>query len=290
MTTIGVACSQLALVVGDRDGNLALAQGAVREAAARGARLVVLPELLASGYVFRDRDEAYALSEPARTGPTAAVLTALAGELDLVLVAGVCEREDGPVLRNSALLVDADGVRAVYRKVHLWDGESLVFVPGDAPPAVVDTAVGRVAVMVCFDLEFPEWVRLAALEGADVVAVPANWPRGTWPDGERPGEVVRAQAAASSNRVWLMVCDRAGTERGVEWVGGSVVVDPDGFPVAGLDVGPAASPSRPGIHVAQIDPGRARDKRVSARNDVLADRRPALYAGLSATRPGPPSV
>jgi len=282
-----VACAQLALSVGDRAGNLARAQAAVRDAAARGARLVVLPELMASGYVFTDAQEARSLAEPAADGPTARLLQDLAAELDLVLVAGVCEldRSQDPdgVLHNSAILVDASGVRAVYRKAHLWDAEKLVFTPGDDGPAVVDTALGRLAVMICYDLEFPEWPRLAALAGAEALCVPTNWPRTRWPDGERPGEVVRAQAAASSNRVWVLACDRTGAEREVDWTGGSVVIDPDGFPVTELFSGPSGGTSRAGLALATVDLSRARDKAVSARNHVLADRRPQLYAGLVAT-------
>lgn len=283
MSPTVVACAQPALAVGRPEENLAVAEGLVRDAAAQGARLVVLPELLASGYVFRDAAEAAALAEDPRTGRTATLLGALARELDVVLVAGVCERDDADppgMLRNSALVVDAGGVRAVYRKAHLWDAESLVFTPGDAPPAVVDTVIGRLAVMVCYDLEFPEWVRLAALAGADVVCAPVNWPRLGWPDGERPAEVTRAQAAASTNHVWLLVADRCAAERGVEWIGGSVIVDPAGFPTARVDVGRAAEPSRPALLLAQIDVEAARDKRTSERNDVLGDRRPELYRDL----------
>jgi 5-aminopentanamidase len=282
-----VACAQLALTVGDRTGNLALAEAAIRDAAAQGARLVVLPELMASGYVFADAREARALAEPAADGPTATLLRALAAKLDLVLVAGVCELDRSPdpagVLRNSAILVDPSGVRAVYRKAHLWDAEKLVFTPGDDAPAVVDTAVGRLGVLICYDLEFPEWPRLAALSGADALCVPTNWPRSRWPDGERPGEVVRAQAAASSNRVWVIACDRVGAERGVDWTGGSVVLDPDGFAVTELFTGPSGGTSRPGLALARVNLSRARDKAVSARNHVLADRRPQLYGGLTAT-------
>lgn len=283
MSPIVVACAQPALAVGRPEQNLAAAQALVREAAGQGARLVVLPELLASGYVFTDAAEASRLAEDARTGSTATLLTSLARELDLVLVAGVCERDaaDPPgVLRNSAVLVDASGVRAVYRKAHLWDAEPLVFTPGDEPPPVAETAVGRVALVVCYDLEFPEWIRLAALAGADVLCAPVNWPRSTWPDGERPGEVTRAQAAASTNHLWLLVADRCGAERGTDWVGGSVVVDPDGFPRARVDVGRADEASRPALLLAEIDVATARDKRISARNDVLGDRRPHLYGGV----------
>jgi predicted amidohydrolase len=127
--------------------------------------------------------------------------------------------------------------------------------------------------MVCYDLEFPEWVRVAALAGADLLCAPTNWPREPRPSDERPAEVVRVQAGASSNRMFIAVCDRCGGERGVEWTSGTAIVGPDGFPLAG----PVCA-DEPTTIMARCDLARARDKRTSERNDVFADRRPELYA------------
>jgi predicted amidohydrolase len=271
-----VACCQLAPVFGALDANRALAARAVEAAAARGARLIVLPELVSSGYVFRDADEARALAEPA-DGPTVTGWAELARELDVVIVGGFCEVDEDGVLRNSAALVDPDGVRAVYRKAHLWDRESLVFVPGDEPPAVVDTAVGRIGVMVCYDLEFPEWARLPALAGAQLLVAPANWPADSVLPGEDPGEALRARANACVNRMWVAVCDRHGPERGVDWVGGSLIADPDGRVASG-----PPEDGEAGLVIADCDLALADDKRTSERNDVLADRRPELYGAVAA--------
>ena len=92
------------------------------------------------------------------------------------VVAGFCELGEDGRLYNSAAVVSGDAVLAVYRKAHLWDAEKLVFTPGGGPPPVVDLPFGRVGLMICYDLEFPEWVRLAALGGADLIAAPVNWP------------------------------------------------------------------------------------------------------------------
>ncbi len=270
-----VACCQIGPRIGEPDANRAAGVAAAQAAAARGAAIVVLPELSASGYVFRDMAEARDLAEPA-DGPTAAGWAALARRLAITIVGGICELGADGLLYNTALVVDAGGVRAVYRKAHLWDAEKLVFTPGADPPPVIETAGTSLAVMVCYDLEFPEWARLPALAGARLLCVPANWPAAPRPAGERPMEVVRAQAAASVNRMFVAVCDRMGAERGVDWVGGSVIIDPDGWPVAG---------PQPGDHevtiAADCDLASAADKRISDRNDVLADRRPALYGGVS---------
>jgi predicted amidohydrolase len=268
--SVRVAVHQLAPVIGDLDGNRARALAAIDAAAAAGAQVVVLPELAVSGYVFRDPDEARALAEPA-DGPTVSGWAERAAAHGLVVVGGFAELA-GEALYNSAALVDPSGVRAVYRKVHLWDRESLVFTPGGAPPAVVDTPHGRIGVMVCYDLEFPEWVRAAALDGAELLCVPTNWPREARPDGERPMEVMRAMVAASTNRMAVAACDRCGDERGVAWVAGSAIAGPDGWLLAGPP--PAAEPA---LLVADVDLAAARDKALGPRNDALADRRPALY-------------
>ena len=270
MSTVRVAVHQLAPVIGDLDGNRARALAAIDAAADAGARIVVLPELAASGYVFRDAGEARALAEPP-DGPTVTGWAARAAARDIVVVGGFAE-DAGERLHNSAAVVDATGLRAVYRKVHLWDREPLVFTPGEDPPAVVDTPHGRIGVMVCYDLEFPEWSRAAALRGAELLCVPTNWPREPRPEGERPMEVLNAMVAASTNRMAIAVCDRCGEERGVEWVAGSAIAGPDGWLLAGPP--PSAAPA---LLLADVDLGAARDKAVGPRNDAFADRRPALY-------------
>ena len=272
-----IAVAQLAITIGEPDANRKAAAAAVTEAAAAGARLVVLPELCDSGYVFGDdarraAAEAGALASPADDSDTLRQWHALAAEHQLVIVGGFCERGPGGRLFNSAAVVDASGTRAVYRKAHLWDKEKLVFTPGDAPPPVVDTAVGRVAVMICYDLEFPEWVRLAAISGADLIAAPVNWPYAARPAGERPAEVVKAQAAAATNGVFVAVADRCQDERGVSWISGSLIAGPDGYPLAG-----PVLEDRPAVLTATCDLRKARDKSLDGDNDLLADRRPSLY-------------
>jgi len=271
-----IAVAQLAITVAEPDANRQAAADAVAEAAAAGARLVVLPELSDSGYVFDVADpaaEARGLATPAADSATLRLWQALAARHGLIIVGGFCELGADGRLYNSAALVDGSGTRAVYRKAHLWDTEKVPFTPGDAAPPVVDTEVGRVAVMVCYDLEFPEWARLAALNGADLIAAPVNWPGYRWPAGERPAEVIKAQAAAALNGVFVAVADRCRDERGVSWVSGSLIVGPDGYPLAG----PVLA-DRPVVLTAACDLAQARDKGVSENNDVLADRRPELYA------------
>lgn len=271
MSHVRVVCHQLAPRLGDAHYNRALSAEAIRGAAALGAQVLVLPELMQSGYVFNDVQEAYALSEPL-DGPTLTLWKTLASQLNLIVVAGFCERLTDGKVANSAALIEPDGPMTVYRKAHLWDREKLIFTPGDAPPPVVETAVGRIAVMICYDLELPEWVRRPALAGADLLCAPVNWPDGPRPAGERPGEIVRVQANAAVNRLFIAACDRHGQERGVDWVGGSVIVDADGYPQAGAVAHPAEQRL-----VADLPLAQSRDKCISAHNHVHQDRRPSLY-------------
>jgi 5-aminopentanamidase len=273
VTTV-VACCQLAPQLGDPAANRELAVSAIEDAAGQGADIVVVPELMSSGYVFESQAEAMALAE-APDGPMVTAWTRLAAEHDLVIVGGFCEAAGAQVF-NSAVLVDASGVRCLYRKAHLWDAEPRWFARGGEPPPVVATRHGRIAVMICYDLEFPEWVRLPALDGAQLLCAPVNWPAYRRPDGERPSEVFRVQADAAVNRMFVAACDRVGPERGVAWVGGSVIVDADGWPLAG-----GWAVEQPVTLLAECDLDLALDKATSPNNDVHGDRRPELYGPVA---------
>jgi 5-aminopentanamidase len=277
-----VAVAQLALRVGEVEANRRLAAQAVAAAAARGASLVVLPELCDSGYVFADAAQARGLAAPAAASQTLRQWQALAARHGTVIAGGFCELGEDGRLYNSAAIVDAAATRTVYRKAHLWDTEKAIFTPGSQPPPVLELPFGRVGLMICYDLEFPEWVRLAALAGAELIAAPVNWPAppSPPPPGERPGEVVLAQAAAGHNGVFVAVADRCATERGVAWLSGSMILGRNGFPLAG----PVLA-DEPAVLTADCDLPRARDKRTSPNNDLFADRRPDLYAP-DAARPG----
>lgn len=267
--TTRVACAQVPLSIGDITGNLTTCRLAIESAARDGAQIVVLPELASSGYVFADRAELSSLAET-RDGPAISEWANLADAFGLTIVAGFPEAA-GDAIYNSAAVVDPSGLRGVYRKAHLWDSENAVFDRGDDLPLVVDTEHGGIGVMTCYDIEFPEWVRALALSGADLLCAPVNWPLLPRPEGERPTEMVRALAGAGMNRMPMAVCDRVGTERGQEWIGGSVIIDADGYPLAMAVFGKAA------LVTADVDLAASRVKRINAHNDVHGDRRTDLY-------------
>ncbi len=263
---IRVACAQLAPRIGDLPANRARTLEAIRDARRQGADLLVLPELASANRYPDDAAEARSVAITTRD-PLLADWAEAAGTL--TVVAGFCELGDDGALYNSATVLDGDGVRAVYRKTHLWDREKLVFTPGSAPPPVVDTRAGRLGVLICYDLEFPELTRSLAIRGAEVIVAPVNWPLVPRPPGERPPEVVIAMAAARTNRVFAAICDRTGTERGQRWTAGTTIIDESGWVIA--------ESTADTLVVADIDPHRARDKSLSEYNDALADRRPELY-------------
>lgn len=268
--TTRVAVCQLRIDIDDPAGNARAVEDAVAAAAASGAELVVVPELVTSGYVFADLAEARRRAEPV-DGPTVTLLTRLSAEHGIVLVGGFCEQSEGERPFNSLVVADHGRLLAVYRKTHLWGTEKTVFAVGSEPAPVVATSVGSVGAMICYDLEFPEMVRDVALRGAQIVVAPSNWPLNHPPAGERAPEVVKAQAAAAVNRVFVVVADRVGAERGVEWIGGSVVCDVEGYPVAGPAQGEETT------LLVDLDLTRALAKGVGPHNDAFTDRRPDLY-------------
>ena len=267
-----VVCQQLAPVFGDLEANRRLSVAAIREAAARGTDVVVLPELITSGYVFRSPEEAAGLA----IRPHDEILMQWASEAaraDLVLAGGFCELGDDGHLYNSAALFDATGLRAVYRKLHLWDREKLVFTPGCSPPPVLDTRIGRVSLLICYDLEFPELTRSVALAGTQLLLVPTNWPLVPRPRGEHPPEAMIGMAAARVNRMAIACADRTGNERGQDWTAGTSIIGVDGWVVA--------ESREPGAVVADLDLDAALNKRLTEGADAFGDRRPEFYRDLA---------
>jgi predicted amidohydrolase len=262
---VRIACCQIEPTIGDLAANAELIEAQIRAAVGAGAHVIVLPELATSGYMFADADEARA----AALTPSGFANWSAAVD-DSIVVGGFCELGGDGRLYNSAVMVDADGVMASYRKTHLWDREKLIFTPGDALPPVVNTKHGAIAVMVCFDLEFGELTRRVALDRAELIAAPVNWPLFPRPEGEHPGEVITAMSTARTNKVAIACCDRAGVERGQQWTEGTAIIDPDGWIAA--SAGPGS-----GMAVADVDLTATHDKTLTEFVDLFADRRVDLY-------------
>lgn len=274
-----VACVQMEPHVGRKHDNVSQCIRHIEAAANHGASLIVLPELANTGYVFTDRTEAFALAEPLPEGETAKLLAVTAERLGVHIVSGIAERA-GKQLYNSAILTGPAGHVGVYRKLHLWNNEHLFFEPGDRGVPVFDTPLGRIAIAICYDAWFPETYRLAAMQGADIVCVPTNWvPMPAQPDDHPAMATTLTMAAAHSNGVVIACANRIGLERGQPFVGQSLIVGGNGWPVAG-----PASVDREEILYAAIDLTRTRSERtLNAFNHVLHDRRADVYDPMLGT-------
>lgn len=259
--------------LGEPARNLEACLSRLEEAAAAGCDLVVLPECAMSGYMFGSEEEAARFAESI-PGPSVEALERACARLGLHCVAGLLER-DGSRLRNSAVLVGPDGLVGRYRKTHLpFLGVDRFVSPGDEPPEVFETPLGRIGIEICYDLRFPELTRTLALRGAEVVVHPTNWPAAV-----RPLADFLTRARAAENRVYLLTANRVGREGGVEFFGKSQVVDPSGTRL--VEVGE----DREELVVAEIDPAEAREKdRAIVPGEyelhLFGDRRPELYGAL----------
>ncbi|TNM39628.1 carbon-nitrogen hydrolase family protein [Nocardioides albidus] len=235
------------------------------DAAARGARLLVCPELTLTGYDIAP--QAAEIAEPAG-GPMAQAVAELARRHALAIAWSWPER-DGEQVHISAEIVDRDGtVLARHRKAHLYGpDEAGAYVPGDGTPAVGEIDGYRVGLLVCYDVEFPEQVRMVALAGADLLACPTAL--------MAPYDAVSTllvPARAFENQMAVAYANRAGTENDLTYTGLSCVVGPDGVDLDRAD-------ERPTLLVGTLTSAAFDDARRA--NTHLADRRPEVYGGLT---------
>jgi len=266
-----VAVAQIDPQLGEKDRNLAECIARMEEAAAAGAELLVLPECAIPGYMFASGDEALPFAEEI-PGPSTEALERECRRLDMHVVCGTIER-DGDALRNSAVLVGPDGLIGTYRKTHLpFLGVDRFVVPGDSLP-VFDTPLGRIGIEICYDLRFPEVTRTLALQGADIVAHPTNFPMAA----KIQTELITV-ARSAENRVYLLTANRCGKERWAEFCGRSQIVDPYGARLAETDERTET------LLVAEVDLEKARDKDYVIPGEyelyLFGHRRPELYGAL----------
>lgn len=262
-----VAVSQGSTTPADIAGNLERMAEIAREAAAAGARLLILPEMFLTGYNIGP-DAVRRLAEPV-DGPSAERAAAIARDAGIALLYGYPERgPDGQVF-NAAVLIDRDGrTLANHRKTHLFgDIDRSAFDRGEGPPTIAGLDGLRLGILICYDVEFPENVRLLALAGADFVAVPTAL--------MQPYEFIARSLVptrAYENQVFLAYANRCGTERDLDYYGLSCIVGPDGVDLARAGTDEA-------LIVAHLDPALLRSSR--SINTYLRDRRPELYPALA---------
>lgn len=267
------AVAQMDPKLGDVSFNLDRISELAGRAHDHGARLTVFPECAVTGYRFDSVEEA---ADAAQTvpGDLTVRMHTLAADLDMHIAVGYVERE-ADVIYNGSVLVGPGGVVAKYRKNHLpYEAVDRFAQPGNLGLEVHLTPIGRLAMVICYDLRFPETTRVLALKGAEIVLDLTNLP----PEGSmQPDFLYRARAA--ENRIWLLASNRVGTERGVTFVGRSAIVDPDGKVVASASAGDEE------LIFASIDPREARLKHLVFRPrqhelSLFDDRRPELYGRI----------
>jgi predicted amidohydrolase len=253
--------------------NVAASVAMLERAAEAGATLAVLPELCDTGYVFETRDEAFGLASATADSPSIRAWSTVARDRGLHVVAGFCERA-GDALYNSAAVIGPEGLLGVYRKNHLWGAEALFFERGDLGFPVFRTRIGRVAALICYDGWFPEAWRLCAVQGADIVCVPTNWvPMPSQPDDQLAMSNILCMAAAHSNSMFVAAACRTGVERGQPFIGQSLIVNNEGWVVAG----PAPKDGE-AILTARVNLADARRGRtLNQFNQLLRDRREDVY-------------
>ncbi|MEQ8895641.1 MAG: nitrilase-related carbon-nitrogen hydrolase [Roseovarius sp.] len=232
---IRVAAAQYSPVLGDNQANLDTSLGWIDRAAAEGTSLLVLPECCLSGYVFADT-EAAAPHATSIDGPAISAWRERAARHGLTLAAGIIEVADGN-LYDSAVVITPDGNVTTYRKLHLWSIERDLYRPGNRA-VIADTPVGRVGIMICYDLWFPELSRTLVLDGAQMIVCPANWagnPQMKAPldaHGQAMGFHI-ARSTACVNEVPMIVADRVGQEAELTFLGNSCIIAGTGDIVAG---------------------------------------------------------
>lgn len=230
------------------------------------ARLVVLPELFSTGYLFTSREEAEELSEEIPGGKTSRRLADFCREKNIYIVAGIAEKA-GRECYNSAALFGPEGHCITYRKIHLFQEEKDWFAPGNLPLSVTSVDDLRVGIMICFDWIFPETARVLSLLGADIICHPANLVLPYCPDAMITRSI--------ENRVYSITANRTGTEeRGgkkLHYIGKSQIVDPLGRRLI------QSNEKETTIGETDIESEQARNKNILERNHLMKDRRPEYY-------------
>jgi predicted amidohydrolase len=258
--TLTIAGLQHDGVPGDVDANLAIIADAARQAVAQGARVLVTPEVFVTGYNIGDRLARLAVPELVDR------VAAVAVETGIAIIAGLPEQHPGGGITNSLVVIDRDGTELLrYRKTHLFgDLDRSLFVQGATLPSTFELDDVTLSVLICYDVEFPETVRAAALNGADAVIVPTAQMEPYAHIAERLIPV-----RAWENQIHVVYINRVGDEGDLTYVGRSSIVSPDGTTLAAL------GPAETGLLIATIDPETTR--RARRENPYLTDRRTDLY-------------
>jgi len=267
---VKIAGLQMEPKILEKERNLARCLELIELTAKEGARLIVLPECALTGYCFSSLEEALPVAEPI-PGPSTEKIMAACGELRVYVVVGLLEK-DGDKCYNAAVLLGPHGMVGKHRKLHLpYLGVDRFLNHGDLPPTVYNTEVGKIGIGICYDLMFAEHSRVLALQGADLLVFPANWPETgkVYPDYIVPTRAIE-------NHVFCVAVNRVGKERGTKFPGRSKIAHWFGRSLA------KGKRNKEDILYTEIEPAEARRKRfviVPGEHEVdfVNDRKPEFY-------------
>lgn len=268
-----VAAVQMDVKILAKDRNLEKILENLEAAAQAGAKLVIFPECALTGYCFSSREEAWPVAECV-PGPSTEKIAAAARKLDCTVIVGMLER-DGDQLYNAAAVISPHNILGIHRKVHLPGlGIDWFNTLGDTPFPVFGTPHGKIGINICFDCSFPEAGRVLKLKGAQLLAIPTNWPVGADSIAYTP------QVRALENHLHVIAADRVGEERGFRFAGHSKIVDFAG------KIHAEAGATEETILYADLDLDAADSNRVVRipgqwEFDRIAARRPEMYGPIT---------
>jgi predicted amidohydrolase len=269
-----VAAVQMESRLLDPESNLQAILAHMHSASQEGAALAVFPETIVSGYNM-SREEAAELAQPI-PGPATERLKDACRQEGIHVIVGMIEAGPDGQLFNSAVLAGPAGLLERYRKTHLpLLGVDRYLSPGEAFISPAATAAGRVGILICYDLRFPEPIRCLSLAGAQIVALPTAWPQAAtlYPE-------YMARSRASENRIYLVAANHVGEERGVRYLGRSIIVAPSGEVLAQAD-GKSETILLADVDLAESDRKHLVFQPGEYELDLMADRRPELYTPLT---------
>ena len=287
ISPVRIAVVQFDPQVGTQHGqtNLQTSLQLALQAAKNGANLIVLPELANTGYLFANRQDAFKHAEGVPDGPSVCAWLDFAQQHQVYLVAGLAE-QDGMQLFDTAVLLGPHGFIGKYRKAHLWNKEKLWFTPGDLGFPVFETPIGRIGLMICWDVWFPEVPRLLSLQGADIICSRNNWVWTPPPLFDEAGKCMASyltMTAAHVNNVFIAAANRIDEEHGERYLGCSLIAGTNGWPIG--EVAPADEQA---ILYADVDLSTARSAPIwNNLNDLCRDRRVDVYEPMLGYRHHP---
>ncbi|WP_047308600.1 carbon-nitrogen hydrolase family protein [Rhodopseudomonas palustris] len=260
------AAVQTLAKLGDFDFNIALATAYVEDAVRQGAELIVFPECMDTGYLFDSAEHCRELAETLTDGPFVKALAALSRKHGVYIASGITEWDPAKQkIFNTGIMFDRNGeVACHYHKQFLATHDQNWFAFGERGCPVVDTDLGKIGLLICFDGRIPEIFRSMAMQGAEVIVDMANFFAMDQADMWGP-------ARSYENGVWLVAATKAGYERSIYYPGGSMIVDPKGRVLSKVPY------DTRGLSIATIDLDAAADKSIYTANDKIADRRPETY-------------